>query len=190
MDDASAGYRLSCHRAFRRPASAGRSHGFAAGAGRADVGHRRAHLGKPRRWNTTCHRRQARQGNAGALPRHTRGDLVEPADFGQLRRDAAAHRAIVAQPGCPGDHRRRAGRVPGALPHDCRQRHAGAAVARSKTAADQGRDRSGHAGEPAGPLRHGRRGRGAQPAACRRDLRAAGATGAFGTGYRTAICSR
>ena len=72
----------------------------------------------------------ARQGHARAVPRHAGGDLVEPADLRHLRRDAAPHRAAVAQPGRASPPAPTAGaRTLRALPHDRRRRRAGAADA-------------------------------------------------------------
>ncbi len=129
LDDAAAGDGISSGRAVRRPQPADRGHCFASDPGRADVRHRRAHLGKPCRRHAAGHRREARQGHAGAVPHHAGGDVVEPADLRQLRRDAAPHRPAVAQSGCGGRQRRRPGRLAGPLPHDRRQWRAGAADA-------------------------------------------------------------
>ena len=46
---------------FADLAAADRGHRFAPGSGRADAGHRRAHLGEPRRRHAAGHRRPARQ---------------------------------------------------------------------------------------------------------------------------------
>ena len=48
-----------------------------------------------RRWSPA----HQRQGHGGALPRHARSDLVDPADLGQLCRNAAPHCATVANQG-------------------------------------------------------------------------------------------
>ena len=55
---------------------------------RADAGPCRPYLGDARRRHPFGHWRPARQGHGRAVPRHAAGDMVEPADLGNLRGDA------------------------------------------------------------------------------------------------------
>ncbi len=101
VDRAAAGERLSRQRAVLRPGAAVGRDGEPAGAGRADARHRRPHLGKPGRRHAAGDRRQARRRHGRAVPHRAGGDLVQPADFGHLRGNAAAADPAFAQPGQP-----------------------------------------------------------------------------------------
>ena len=72
--------------------AADRCGGHPPGAGRARRRACRQDLGAARRRHAARHGRAARQGPAGAVSRHGRHDLVEPAALGPVRRHAAPGR--------------------------------------------------------------------------------------------------
>ena len=158
---------------------------------RADAGPCRPYLGDARRRHPAGDRRQARQGNGRAVPRHATGDLVEPADLGNLRGNAAPHRSIVEKPG----RRRRKSRggrrrLARTLPHDLGRWRAGAAGAGGQAAGDRQGRAGGHGRKPAGPLRNRRWGLRPQSAADRYRPHAGDQAANIGSSPDRALCIR
>ncbi len=91
---------------FANLIAAERGDGAASGSGRALARPERALMGHAAGRHAARDRARRGQGHPGAVPRHARGELVEPAALRQLRRHAARIDPAVAQPGTPGRHGR------------------------------------------------------------------------------------
>ena len=113
----------------------------------------------------------ARQGHDRAVPCHAGGDLVEPADLRQLRRDAAP-RSCNCRATRAASPRNAEGRRASLAPYRmiAAERRAGAADARRAAAARRRRRAAGDDRKPARPLRH--RGRRLRAQSARRRRRA------------------
>src|SRR6185436_234700 len=85
VDSAADGGRVPAQWSVLQPSAAFRRYRDEADPRRAYAGPCGPHLGDARRRHPTGHGRPARQGHGRAVPRHTAGDLVEPADLRNLR---------------------------------------------------------------------------------------------------------